>query len=138
MFAGVRERPGRLREGVEAVMEFPEEPRTPDAHRSPRSRSEYETEIWLRRELAFLYGVERRIKRRSRFRREAWRAAAVALILAMFAACWYLAALSSESVASSTSSKACATKSATSVTSSAHSGTAAKAESAGTSKDCAS
>ena len=99
-------------------MEFPEEPRVPDAHRSPRSRSEHEVEIWLRRELAFLYGVERRIKRRTRFRREAWRAAAVALILAMFAACWYLAALSSDSVASS--SNACPAKTVTAAAGSAH------------------
>lgn len=108
------------REGVEAVMEFPEEPRVPDAHRSPRSRAEHETEIWLRRELAFLYGVERRIRRRARFRREAWRAGAVALILAMFAACWYLAAISSESVSSSSSGKACSTSSSTAVAGAAH------------------
>ena len=87
-------------------MEFPEEParrdpRTPDAHRSPRSRAEHETEVWLRRELAFLHGVERRILRRTRIRKEAWRAAAVAAILAMFAACWYLAAVSSNSLSSS-------------------------------------
>jgi hypothetical protein len=126
------------REGVEAVMEFPEEPRTPDAHRSPRSRSEHEVEIWLRRELAFLYGVERKIKRRTRFRREAWRAAAVALILAMFAACWYLAALSSEGVASSSSGKACPAASATAFTGTAHGlKTSAPAESAA-SDDCVS
>jgi hypothetical protein len=81
-------------------MEFPEEPRPSDAHGSPRPRPGQETEVWLRRELAFLYGVERRIRRRTRLRREAWRAAAVALILAIFAACWYLAALSSDSAAS--------------------------------------
>jgi hypothetical protein len=122
---------------VEEVMEFPEEPRVPDAHRSPRSRSEHETEIWLRRELAFLYGVERKIKRRTRFRREGWRAAAVALILAMFAACWYLAALSSDSVASS-SSRACSVKSAAVAADSAQAKTAGA--SAGTAKSgtCAS
>ena len=81
-------------------MEYPEEPRTPDAHGSPRSRPGQEAEVWLRRELAFLYGVERRIRRRTRLRREAWRAAAVALILTIFAACWYLAALSTDSAAS--------------------------------------
>ena len=112
-------------------MEFPEEPRTPDAHRSPRSRSEHEVEIWLRRELAFLYGVERRIKRRTRFRREAWRAAAVALILAMFAACWYLAALSSDTVSSS--SNACPAKVVTTVTGSGHLKSAGTAESTCTS-----
>jgi len=112
-------------------MEFPEEPRTPDAHRSPRSRSEHEVEIWLRRELAFLYGVERKIKRRTRFRREAWRAAAVALILAMFAACWYLAALSSDTVSSS--SNACPAKSVTAVTGSGHLKSAGTAESTCTS-----
>jgi hypothetical protein len=99
-------------------MEYPEEPRSPDGPRFPRSRSEHEVEIWLRRELAFLYGVERKIKLRARCRREAWRAAAVALILAMFAACWYLAALSSDSVASS--SNACPAKSTTAVSASAH------------------
>ena len=126
------------REGVEAVMEFPEEPRVPDAHRSPRSRAEHETEIWLRRELAFLYGVERKIRRRARFRREAWRAGAVALILAMFAACWYLAALSSEGVASSSSGKACSAASATSVVGAVHGlRTSAPIESAA-SGDCAS
>ncbi|HWG27482.1 hypothetical protein [Actinospica sp.] len=111
---------------MEAVMEFPEEPRpardprTPDAHRPPRSRAEHETEVWLRRELAFLYGVERKIARRGRIRKEAWRAAAVAAILAMFAACWYLAAVSSNSLSSS-SSKTCATQSAsTTSTGSAH------------------
>jgi hypothetical protein len=87
-------------------MEYPEEPRTPDAHGSPRSRPGQEAEVWLRRELAFLYGVERRIRRRTRLRREAWRAAAVALILAIFAACWYLAALSTDSAAS-TGNNAC-------------------------------
>lgn len=105
-------------------MEFPEEPRpsrdplTPDAHRSPRSRAEHEVEVWLRRELAFLYGVERKIVRRARIRKEAWRAAAVAAILAMFAACWYLAAVSSNSLSSSSNS--CATKSATTASGSAH------------------
>ena len=91
-------------------MEFPEDPRgeplSPDAH-SPRAQ-EHEAEAWLRRELAFLYGVERRILRRSRLRREAWRAAAVALILAVFACCWYLAALSSDG----SSPTACPAKSA--------------------------
>ena len=119
-------------------MELPEEPRSPDAHRSPRSRAEHETEIWLRRELAFLYGVERRIKRRTRLRREAWRAAAVALILAMFAACWYLAALSSDSVASSSSSNACPAKTVTAVAASGHLRSAATVVSAGSSGECAS
>jgi hypothetical protein len=101
-------------------MEFPEEPRPgrdPRDHRSPSS-GEHETEVWLRRELAFLYGVERRILRRARIRREAWRAAAVTAILAMFAACWYLAAVSSNSLSSS--SKACVTKTASSSAGSAH------------------
>jgi hypothetical protein len=120
-------------------MEFPEEPRVPDAHRSPRSRSEHETEIWLRRELAFLYGVERKIRRRARFRREAWRAGAVALILAMFAACWYLAALSSEGVASSSSSgKACSTARATSVVDAAHGLRSSAPIGSAASGDCAS
>jgi len=99
-------------------MEFPEEPprpardpRIPDAHGSARSRAEYEVEVWLRRELAFLYGVERSIKRRARLRKEAWRAAAVAAILAMFAACWYIAAVSSDSLSSA--NKACPAKTAT-------------------------
>ncbi|MBR7829451.1 hypothetical protein KDK95_24305 [Actinospica sp. MGRD01-02] len=103
---------------MEAVMDFPEEPRpardprTPDSHGPRPPRGEHETEAWLRRELAFLYGVERKILRRTRIRKEAWRAAAVAAILAMFAACWYLAAVSSNSLSSS--SDACATKTATS------------------------
>lgn len=83
-------------------MEFPEdqrsdprgEPRAPDAR--PARAQDHETEAWLRRELAFLHGVERRILRRERMRREAWRAAAVALILAVFSCCWYLAALGGE------------------------------------------
>jgi hypothetical protein len=138
VFAGVREDPVEPREGVAAVMEFPEEPRVPDAHGSPRSRSEHETEVWLRRELAFLYGVERRIRRRTRLRREAWRGAAVALILAMFAACWYLAAISSDSIASN-SGRACPAATATAVLGSAHHvKTSAPAESAATSSDCAS
>lgn len=104
-------------------MDLPEEPhardpRTPDAHRSRHPRGQHETEAWLRRELAFLYGVERKILRRTRIRKEAWRAAAVAAILAMFAACWYLAAVSSNSLSSS--SNACATKSATTSSASAH------------------
>jgi hypothetical protein len=92
-------------------MEFPEDPRgdsrSPDAQ--PPQAQDREAEAWLRRELAFLYGVERRILRRARMRREAWRAAAVALILAVFACCWYLAALSSEG----SSGTACPAKSAT-------------------------
>jgi hypothetical protein len=123
---------------VEAVVEFPEEPRSHDAHRSRRSRSEHETEIWLRRELAFLYGVERRIKRRARLRREAWRAAAVALILAMFAACWYLAAISSESVASSSSGNACSASTATVIANSAHLRATGAAGSVETPGDCVS
>ena len=99
-------------------MEYPEEPRSPDAHGSPHSRPGHETEIWLRRELAFLYGVERRIRRRTRVRREAWRAAAVALILAIFAACWYLAALSSDSAAST--GNACPAKTGTAAASTVH------------------
>lgn len=105
-------------------MDLPEEPRpardprTPDSHRSRPPRGEHETEAWLRRELAFLYGVERRILRRTRIRKEAWRAAAVAAILAMFAACWYLAAVSSNSLSSS--SDACAAKTATSTSASSH------------------
>lgn len=70
-------------------MEFPED--------SPRAREDQEAEDWLRRELDFLRGAERRILRRARMREEAWRAAAVAFILAIFACCWYLAALGSES-----------------------------------------
>jgi hypothetical protein len=104
-------------------MEFPEDPRgdwrSPDADSS--HAQDGEAEAWLRRELAFLYGVERRIVRRSRWRKEAWRAAAVALILAVFAVCWYLAALSSEG----SSSTACPAKSATAVSGSAKSGSAA-------------
>jgi hypothetical protein len=92
-------------------MEFPEDPhgdaRSPDAR--PPQAQDQEAEAWLRRELAFLYGVERRILRRTRMRREAWRAAAVALILAVFACCWYLAALSSDG----SSGTACPAKSAT-------------------------
>jgi hypothetical protein len=119
-------------------MEFPEEPRSardpriPDAHRPPRSGAEYEVEIWLRRELAFLYGVERRIKRRTRLRREAWRAAAVALILAMFAACWYIAALSTESAAGTGTGNACASKAASTAAGSTHTKTVTSANSAGT------
>lgn len=95
-------------------MEFPEDPRGDsrwDAH-SPQAHGQAqdgETEAWLRRELAFLHGVERRILRRSRMRKEAWRAAAVALIMAVFACCWYLAALSSDN----SSSTACPAKAST-------------------------
>jgi hypothetical protein len=99
-------------------MEFPEEPRSSDAHGSPRPRPGQEAEVWLRRELAFLYGVERRIKRRARLRREAWRAAAVALILAIFSVCWYLAALSSDSAAST--GNACPAHSSSAAVSSLH------------------
>jgi hypothetical protein len=113
-------------------MEFPEDPRndshTPDAH-SPRAE-DVEAEAWLRRELAFLYGVERRIQRRARLRREGWRAAAVALILAVFACCWYLAALSSEGA----TRDACPAKSATTSAGSPTTGdsTAAHAQTVGT------
>lgn len=69
------------------MTEFPED--------SPRAREDPEAEDWLRRELAFLHGVERRVVRRARAREEAWRVGAVALIFVMFASCWYLAALSS-------------------------------------------
>jgi hypothetical protein len=69
-------------------MEFPED--------APRAREDREAEDWLRRELAFLHDVERRILRRTRLREGAWRAAAVAIILAVFACCWYLAVLGSE------------------------------------------
>jgi hypothetical protein len=72
---------------VWTVVEFPED--------SSRARGDREAEEWLRRELEFLRGVERRILRRARVREDAWRAVAVTVILAMFACCWYLAALSS-------------------------------------------
>lgn len=123
-------------------MDHPEEPRpardprTPDAHGSRPSRAEHETEAWLRRELAFLAGVERRILRRTRIRKEAWRAAAVAAILAMFAACWYLAAVSSNSLSSN--SNACVTKSATSSSASAHLTGGTSAAAAKTAKACTS
>lgn len=123
-------------------MDFPEEPRpardprTPDAHGSRHSRAERETEAWLRRELAFLHGVERRILRRARIRKEAWRAAAVAAILAMFAACWYLAAVSSNSLSSS--SNACVTKTAATSTGSAHLTGGASAATTKTAKACTS
>ena len=100
-------------------MEFPEDPRgepRSEGHHSPQAQDR-EAEAWLRRELAFLHGVERRILRRSRMRREAWRAAAVALILAVFACCWYLAALSDTS-----SSTACPAKGASTASASAQSG----------------
>jgi hypothetical protein len=106
------------------MMEFPDEPRsagesrTPEGQHGAQAHADRETEAWLRRELAFLYRVERRILRRARMRQEAWRAAAVALILAMFACCWYLAALS----AGNSSSKACPAKSATAVSAGAHAG----------------
>lgn len=126
-------------------MEFPEEPRPARDPRipndpgpgpvdgAPRSRADLEAEAWLRRELAFLYGVERAIKRRARLRKEGWRAIAVAVILAMFAACWYVAAVSSHSL--SATSKACATKSATSVSAAAHTTTSSAA---GSGESCAS
>ena len=116
------------------MTEFPEEPRPADAQGSPRSRPAHESEVWLRRELAFLYGVERRIARRARLRREAWRAAAVALILAIFAACWYLAALSSDSAAST--GNACLAKTATVAARTAHLKTTAPGGSAATAADC--
>ena len=62
---------------------------------SPRAREDRDAEGWLRSELEFLGGVEKRVLRRTRVREEAWRAAAVAFILAIFACCWYLAALTS-------------------------------------------
>ena len=74
------------------MMEFPED--------APRAREDREAEDWLRGELEFLHGVERRIRRRTRLREEAWRAVAVAFILAIFACCWYLAALGSGSAGS--------------------------------------
>jgi hypothetical protein len=120
-------------------MEFPEEPRpardqwNPEA-RAPHPRAEHETEAWLRRELAFLHGVERKVLRRSKIRKEAWRAAAVAAILAMFAACWYLAAVSSNSLSSSS---ACA-KSSTTASSSAHSTGGSSASAAKSAKACTS
>jgi hypothetical protein len=76
-----------------------------------------EAEAWLRRELAFLHRVERRIVRRERWRKEAWRAVTVAAILAVFALCWYLAALATHSAADS----ACTGKAGTTV--SAHAAT---------------
>lgn len=69
------------------MTEFPED--------APRAREDREAADWLRSELEFLGGVERRILRRSRVREQAWRAATVAFILAIFACCWYLAALAS-------------------------------------------
>lgn len=118
-------------------MEFPEDPRGDsrwDAHsaqahhgrahdgRAQDGRApDGETEAWLRSELAFLHGVERRILRRSRLRKEAWRAAAVALIMAVFACCWYLAALSSDN----SSSTACPAK-ATTASAAGHSAAEAK------------
>ena len=121
-------------------MDLPEEPhardpRIPDAHHSRHSHGQHETEAWLRRELAFLHGVERKIVRRARIRKEAWRAAAVAAILAMFAACWYLAAVSSNSLSSS---NACATKSATTSSASAHLTGGSSASAAKTTTSCSS
>lgn len=71
------------------MTEFPED--------SPRAREDREAEDWLRGELEFLSGAEKRMLRRTRVREGAWRAVAVAFILAIFACCWYLAALSSSS-----------------------------------------
>lgn len=147
---------------MQPVMEFPEDPRSrpepqsPDGARqgghssngahSPRAGADHEAEAWLRRELAFLHGVERRIVRRARWRREGWRAAAVALILAMFACCWYLAALSSDGASNgacpgnrattSSTRQAASSAGAGAASGSAHS-TAAKAAAA-TATNCAS
>jgi len=79
------------------VIEFPEEPRASSSSSSPgagrAADPATEAELWLRRELAFLHRVERRILRRAHWRREAWRVVAVGSMLAVFALCWYLAAI---------------------------------------------
>jgi Mg/Co/Ni transporter MgtE len=81
------------------VTEFPEDPRASSSSQSGpggRAGAATEAELWLRRELAFLQRVERRILRRARWRREAWRGIVVGVILAVFALCWYLAALATD------------------------------------------
>ncbi|WP_034268983.1 hypothetical protein [Actinospica robiniae] len=102
------------------MIEFPEEPRASSSgsHGSGRAaQPATEAELWLRRELAFLHRVERRILRRAHWRREAWRLVAVGSILAVFALCWYLAAAATGSPTNS----ACPSKAAT--TAAAHSST---------------
>ncbi len=89
------------------MIEFPEESRAGSSSSDGgqawwyRAGVSTETEAWLRRELAFLHRVERRILRRARWREEAWRAVAVACILAVFSLCWYLAAVSANGSSSS-------------------------------------
>src|SRR6185312_4867704 len=120
---------GQPREGA-YVIEFPEEPRASSSSPSNGAgRAAYpatEAELWLRRELAFLHRVERRILRRAHWRREAWRLAAVGSILAVFALCWYLAAAATGSTTGS-----CAGK--TSATAAAHGSTAQQTSDQGSS-----
>lgn len=114
------------------MIEFPDEfgasPAQPAGagHGPSRAGAATETEVWLRRELAFLHRVERRILRRERWRREAWRGIVVACILSIFALCWYLAALATGPAHHSCPGKATSTATAQ------HSGTAASAAKSGT------
>ena len=85
------------------MIEFPEDWRAGAASPEPNGAGAWraagataEAEVWLRRELAFLHRVERRILRRERWRQEAWRGIVVACILAVFSLCWYLAAVSTD------------------------------------------
>lgn len=102
------------------MIEFPEEPRASSSGPNGAGRAAdpaTEAELWLRRELAFLHRVERRILRRAHWRREAWRLVAVGSILAVFALCWYLAAAATGSPANgSCPSKATTTTAARSST----------------------
>lgn len=104
------------------MIEFPEEPRasssSPSNGAGRAADPATEAELWLRRELAFLHRVERRILRRAHWRREAWRLAAVGSILAVFALCWYLAAAATGSSAGSCAGKASTTAAAHSATTS--------------------
>lgn len=108
------------------MMEYPEDPRSarepsgPEPPSPPNypegTRPAGEAEAWLRRELSFLHAIERRILRRERWCREAWRVATVAFILAAFACCWYLAALGSDDAMNG----GCPSKSTTTVTGAVH------------------
>lgn len=106
------------------MIEFPEEPRASSSGPNGAGRAAEpatEAELWLRRELAFLQRVERRILRRAHWRREAWRLVAVGSILAVFALCWYLAAAATGSPANN----ACPSKSSTTAAASAKGATGA-------------
>ncbi|MBR7834129.1 hypothetical protein KDL01_12705 [Actinospica durhamensis] len=130
---------GRPREGVH-VIEFPEDWRAGSSSPEPGGQpggwraagATAEAEVWLRRELAFLHRVERRILRRERWRREAWRGVVVACILAVFSLCWYLAAVSTDGSSSASCSGKATTTASTAQGSTGKSGSTGTTGSTGT------